>query len=41
MIHIRFYLPRERKVRPWPPFRVDLTGKHPRVHRGYRYRGWA
>jgi hypothetical protein len=36
---IRTFTPPGRKVRPWPPIKIDLTGRHPRVHRGYRYRG--
>lgn len=41
MIGIRFtrsHTPRERVVRPWPAPIIRLP-LHPRVHRGYRYRG--
>jgi len=31
---------RERIVRPWPPAHIELP-RHPRVYRGYRYRGRA
>jgi hypothetical protein len=33
--------PRERIVRPWQPIEIDLKGRHPRVYRGYRYKGRA
>jgi hypothetical protein len=33
--------PRKRIVRPWQPAEIDLHGLHPRVSRGYRYRGRA
>ena len=33
--------PREGIVRPRQPAEIDLHGRHPTVHRGYRYRGRA
>jgi hypothetical protein len=32
---------RERIVRPGQPVEIDLRGRHPTVHRGYRFRGRA